>query len=277
MAPPVKKEEKRCSKLSMKGINTSIFLAAFIALSAFMPGNFSFEETQKNYERVGDAYSRKEEYVKMRCRNKEIPEETFGNMFLRVFKREEVMEIWVQKPDGQYVKFNEFKIYAMSGTLGPKRQQGDCQVPEGYYYIDDFNPVSSYHLSLGVNYPNESDMILSTAAHKGGDIYIHGGQASAGCMAMSNYYIEDIYICAVKARTNGQLKIPVLIYPFKMTANNLAYYSAIPQLSKNAKLWRNLAEGYNMFEKTSRLPETYVGADGYYQFIDPASFSASSK
>ena len=100
-----------------------------------MPGNLSFEDTQKSFERVSDAYSRKEEYFKMKCRSKEIPEETFGNMFIRAFKKEQMMEVWVQKPDGKYVKFNEFKIYAMSGMLGPKRQQGDCQVPEGYYFI----------------------------------------------------------------------------------------------------------------------------------------------
>ncbi len=261
----------------MKRFNTGIFLSAFIVLSAFTPGNISFEDNQKNYERVGDAYSRKEEYVKMKCRSKEIPEETFGNIFLRAFKKEEIMEVWVQKPDGKYIKFNEFKIYSMSGTLGPKREQGDCQVPEGYYYIDDFNPVSNYHLSLGISYPNESDLRLSTAPRKGGDIYIHGGHASAGCMAMSNYYIEDIYICAVKAKSNGQQKIPVCIYPFKMTNTNVDYFSRLPQFTKNARLWRNMAVGYNLFEKSNQLPEVYVGSDGYYQFIDAASFSASSK
>ena len=62
-----------------------------------------------------------------------------------------------------------------------------------------------------------------------------------------------------------------------MTTENMNYYSRFTQLSKNVKLWNNLAEGYRMFEKTNRLPEVYVGTDGYYQFIDPASFSASSK
>ncbi len=242
-----------------------------------MPGSFSFEDMQKNYERVNDAYSRKEEYFKMKCRSKEIPEETFGNMFLRVFKQEAIMEVWVQKPDGKYVKFNEFSIYAMSGVLGPKRVQGDCQVPEGYYYINDFNPVSNYHLSLGINYPNESDLRLSTAAHKGGDIYIHGGQASAGCMAMSNYYIEDIYIYAVKARNQGEYKIPVQVFPFKPTDANMDYYSRLREFSKNGKLWKNMQQGYTMFEKTKRLLEVYVGYDGYYRFIDPASVSASAK
>jgi len=261
----------------MKDFKIGFVLLVFLFSSAFMPGNLSFEENQKTFERVNDAYSRKEEYFKMKCRAKEIPEESFGNIFIRVFKKEEIMEIWVQKPDGNFIKFNEFKVYAMSGTLGPKRQQGDCQVPEGFYYINDFNPTSNYHLSLGISYPNESDIYLSDAQRKGGDIYIHGGQASAGCMAMSNYYIEDIYICAVKAKTSGQQKIPVQIFPFKMTKENMNYYSRLTQYNKNTQLWNNLAEGYQMFEKSKQLPETYVGSDGYYLFIDPASISASSK
>jgi murein L,D-transpeptidase YafK len=261
----------------MKWFKASIFLIILASSLAFTPGTLNFEENQKNFDRVGDAYNRKEEYVKMKCRAKEIPEETFGNMFLRAFKAEEMMEVWVQKPDGKYVKFNEFKIYAMSGSLGPKRQQGDCQVPEGFYYINDFNPQSNYHLSLGINYPNESDCKLSPYASKGKDIYIHGGHASAGCMAMSNYYIEDIYICAVKAKTNGQQRIPVQIFPFKMTKEKMDDFSRFPQFAKNLKLWNNLQVGYNMFERTSRLPEVYVGNDGYYKFIDPNTASASTK
>lgn len=261
----------------MKGMKVIFLLLVFAITSAFVPGNLSFEDMQKNFERVNDAYSRKEEYFKMKCRSKEIPEETFGNMFLRVFKQEAIMEVWVQKPDGKYVLFNQFGIYSMSGSLGPKRQQGDCQVPEGFYYINDFNPQSNYHLSLGVSYPNESDMRLSNAPRKGGDIYIHGGKASAGCMAMSNYYIEDIYICAVKAKTNGQQKIPVQIFPFKPTVINMEYYSRFREFAINSKLWKNMQQGYQMFERTNRLPEVYVSANGYYQFIDPASASASAK
>lgn len=261
----------------MKGLKQIVCLLLLLTATGFMPGNVSFEETQKNYERVNDAYSRKEMYVNMRCRSHEIPEETFGNILLRAFKKEEMMEIWVQKPDGNYVKFNEFKIYSMSGLLGPKRIQGDCQVPEGYYYINDFNPVSNYHLSLGISYPNESDELLSHASKKGGDIYIHGGQSSAGCLAMSNYYIEDIYICAVKARSNGQKKIPVQIFPFKMTNQNLQYYSRFPQYARHTALWKNMSYGYQIFEKTKQLPEVYVNSDGYYRFIDPSSVSASAK
>ena len=261
----------------MKYLKQTILLVFFVIACGFMPGNFSFEQSQKRFDRVADAYEKKEEYIFMKCRTRDIPEETFGNMFIRVFKQEQTMEVWVQKQNGQYTLFNEFKIYSMSGTLGPKRAQGDCQVPEGFYCINDFNPQSNYHLSLGVSYPNESDMRLSSAPHKGGDIYIHGGQASAGCLAMSNYYIEDIYICAVKAKTQGQEKIPVQIFPFKPTKINMSYYARYPQFSKNFKLWNNMAEGYFMFEKTKHLPDVYVGYDGYYQFSDATSVQATAK
>lgn len=246
-------------------------------MPGFTPYNFSFEENQKKFDRVKDVYSRKEDFFYMRCRSKDIPEETFGNLLLRAFKKENILEVWVQKPDGKYIKFNEYKIYSMSGTLGPKRAQGDCQVPEGFYYICDFNPQSNYFLSLGINYPNESDMKLSDAPKKGGDIYIHGAKVSAGCLAMSNYYIEDIYLYAVKAIGYGQTKIPVQIFPFRMNRENLNYYSHISLFNKNIKLWNNLEIGYKMFEQTNRLPEVYVGDDGYYKFIDSFTESASFK
>lgn len=249
-------------------------LLVFVISSAFTQQG-SFEDYQKSFPRVHEAFERKNELLKMKCRSMDIPEETFGNMFIRVFKQEAILEIWVQKPDRKYIKFKEFKIYAVSGKLGPKRERGDAQAPEGFYYINEFNPVSNYYLSLGINYPNESDMKLSTAPNKGDDIFIHGAAVSAGCLAMSNYYIEDIYICAVKAHSNGQQRIPVQIFPFKPTIINLEYYSHFADCKPFSKFWNNLAKGYQFFERTNRLPEVVVDSEGYYQFIDPATSSAS--
>lgn len=247
-----------------------LLILIFSAASAFVPGKKTFEEIQKGYSRVHQAYERKERYVNERCEEYGISPENFGSMFIRVFKQEKILEVWVQRPDKKYVRFNRFKIYAGSGTLGPKRQQGDRQVPEGYYYINDFNPQSNYHLSLGINYPNESDMRLSTAPKKGGDIYIHGNEVSIGCLAMSDYYIEDIYIYAVKARNQGQQKIPVHIYPFYPTTNNVAYYTNKPEYKKYKKFWTNLAQGFQFFEKSNRLPEITVNLTGYYDFTAPS-------
>lgn len=243
--------------------------------SAFTPETRSFEDIQKTFTRVKDVYERKEELVKMKCRSLDIPEEAFGKVFIRVFKMECVMEVWVEKPDGKYIKFKEFNIYAMSGLLGPKRIEGDHQVPEGFYYINEFNPQSNYYLSLGINYPNESDRKLSTTTRLGNDIFIHGAQCSAGCMAMSNYYIEDIYMCAVKAHSNGQDKIPVEIFPFKMTSANMAYYNQFKPYKQFAGFWNNLRKGYQFFERTNRVPDVSVGENGQYQFGYPDVAQAS--
>jgi len=261
----------------MKLLKGCFIVVVFLLGSAFKLEKQSFEESQKNFGRVKDVYERKEELIKMKCRSLEIPDETFGNMFIRVFKMEAVMEVWVQRPDSKYIKFKQFDIYALSGLLGPKRQQGDMQVPEGFYYINEFNPQSSYYLSLGINYPNESDMKLSTAQKKGGDIFIHGAQCSAGCLAMSNYYIEDIYMCAVKAINNGQQKIPVQIFPFRMTPENMKYYLSFEPYRPHREFWDNLQEGYKFFETTKRVPDVAVDAHGRYIFMDPHALQAEEK
>ncbi len=86
---------------------------------------------------------------------------------------------------------------------GHKAQRGDGRTPEGWYVIDRRNPNSSYHLSIGVDYPNHEDVEVARAAgvSPGGDIFIHGEPRkfrrkqdwTAGCIAVSNSEIEDIY------------------------------------------------------------------------------------
>lgn len=256
----------------MKAITPFGWSIFFVLLTAFFPSNPSFEESQKTFPRVRDMYERKEDLFAMKCRSRDVPE-TFSNMFIRVFKEEGILELWVQDVNSRYVLFGEYKIYAMSGTLGPKRQEGDAQVPEGFYYIKEFNPFSNYHLSLGINYPNQSDLILSNAPRKGGNIFIHGGNSSAGCIAMSNYYIEDIYMAAVKAQTQGQSKIPVHIFPFKMIPINIEAHSVFAERRGLTAFWKNLAEGYRFFERHKTVPEVSVASNGTYLFSYPSTAS----
>ncbi|HWB62466.1 MAG TPA: L,D-transpeptidase family protein [Chitinophagales bacterium] len=259
----------------MNFFKAGLWIAVLAPLLAAAPGQPGFEELQKRNKNVAEVYDRKEELIKMRCRSLEIPDDSFGNILIRVFKAEALLEVWVQKPDGKYVEFNEYKIYATSGRLGPKREEGDMQVPEGYYYIRDFKPNSNYYMALGINYPNQSDEILSDAEHKGEDIYIHGNHVSAGCMAMSNYYIEDIYICAVKARNYGQQQIPVEIFPFRPTIVNFAYFNQFLDCKPYERFWKNLAEGYNFFEKHQYPPDVSVDTNGKYIFTDPKATQAT--
>ena len=87
---------------------------------------------------------------------------------------------------------------------GHKQQRGDRRTPEGNYYIDRRNPNSSFHLSLGISYPNGHDIEFAAArgVHPGGDIFIHGrgpnfsrarGDWTAGCIAVTDREMEVIY------------------------------------------------------------------------------------
>ncbi|MEE8110827.1 MAG: L,D-transpeptidase family protein [bacterium] len=95
-----------------------------------------------------------------------------GDVFLRVFKLEEELELWARNgPSGPFTLVKTYKAFNLplnytrgrNGGLqeaGPKRRMGDGRVPEGIYKILYHNPWSSYHLSLAIGYPNPSDAIL---------------------------------------------------------------------------------------------------------------------
>src|SRR5690606_4961 len=90
-------------------------------------------------------------------------------------------------------------VLAASGRVGPKLQYGDYQVPEGFYRIEALNPNSRFHLALRVNYPNAFDRAEAARegrTHLGGDIMIHGSNASVGCLAMGDVVSEDLFVLA---------------------------------------------------------------------------------
>src|SRR4051812_10092789 len=94
-------------------------------------------------------------------------------LHLRVYKADDALELWARNADDAFVLVKSYRICARSGGLGPKRGEGDMQVPEGVYAIERFNPNSKFHLSLGLDYPNASDRVRG-ARPFGGDIFIHG-------------------------------------------------------------------------------------------------------
>jgi hypothetical protein len=110
-------------------------------------------------------------------------------------KEERVLEAWGKTPSGWRL-LKSYPVLAASGGPGPKRQEGDLQVPEGIYRLTAFNPRSSYHLSIRVDYPNADDRAaarLERRTHLGGDIYIHGRAVSIGCLAVGDPGIEEVY------------------------------------------------------------------------------------
>lgn len=155
-----------------------------IVVLVFVFGNLaaqtsvSFLDLQRTLPRPGEAMKRKLDTLQKQFRAKNL-EWPFNYMYVRSFKYDGQLEVWVKNTRKEQFKlFKTYKVCALAGSLGPKRMEGDYQVPEGFYYINELNPKSNYHLSLGLNYPNASDRILSDFERPGGDIYIHGSCVS---------------------------------------------------------------------------------------------------
>jgi murein L,D-transpeptidase YafK len=185
-----------------------------------------------------------------------------------VFKDSDEFEIYAKsKTESVYSKLISYKVCGRSGQLGPKRKQGDLQVPEGFYHINRYNPTSNFHLSLGLNYPNLSDQLKSKFSNLGGDIFIHGSCVTIGCLPLTDDFIKEVYLYAIHAKNNGQSKVPVYIFPFKMTDKNFSFNK--DKYKENRDLldfWSNLKNGYDSFEKDKKELKFTIDKNGNYIF-----------
>ena len=174
-------------------------------------------------------------------------------IFIRVFKQESELEVWKERQDGRYYHFKTYPICTWSGKLGPKFKQGDKQAPEGFYTVNrhQMNPNSKFHLSFNLGYPNAFDR-----AHKrtGNFLMVHGRCSSAGCYAMTDGIMEEIYALAREAFIGGQQKFHVHAFPFRMTDENLERHKS----SKHYPFWLTLKDGYDYFELTRKTPKIAV-------------------
>ena len=171
-------------------------------------------------------------------------------VLIRAYKKEAELEVWKMKSSGEYVHIKTFPMCRWSGQLGPKRREGDRQVPEGFYTITpgQMNPNSAYYLSFNVGYPNTLDRAMG---YTGGSIMVHGACSSAGCFSMTDEQIEEIYAIAREAFAGGQRAIQMQSMPFRMTPENLAKH----RLDSNMPYWRQLKEGTDRFDVTKREPQ----------------------
>lgn len=230
------------------------------------PAKGTFRAEQKKVARVKTAYDLKWPKLKTDLHAIGVDTSSF-QLFIRIFKQEGEVEAWVKSP-----KMSAFKLFATypvcqsSGDLGPKRCQGDGQVPEGFYHIYTFNPYSNYHLSLGVSYPNASDKVFACKRDPGGAIMIHGNCVTIGCIPITDDKIRELYVLAVEARNDGQQEIPIHIFPAKLSTEKLAALKKQYTDPATQHLWDNLKEGYDKFEGTKLLPVVSVDAKGKYLF-----------
>jgi murein L,D-transpeptidase YafK len=189
-------------------------------------------------------------------------------IYIRVFKHERVLQLWARShADAPFTLVTEYAVCALPGQLGPKRRMGDLQVPEGFYFIDEFNPKSAYHLSLRVDYPNLADRMRRQPFALGGDIYIHGGCETVGCVPIEDHNIEELYWAAAQAMEAGQNIIPVHIFPARLEPQRIQWLAETFRPEADLlDFWRNLADGYEFFERTRRVPWVTVDRDGRYAF-----------
>lgn len=179
---------------------------------------------------------------------------SFGSpVFIRIFKQQRELEVWLDAADGEFKRFKTYRICNYSGHLGPKLKQGDRQSPEGFYFVkpQQLNPWSRFHLSFNLGYPNRYDR---HHGRTGSALMVHGDCVSIGCYAMTDEGIEEIYTLINAALRGGQPFFRVHIFPFPLEDEKLAQHKRNPWFS----FWQNLKEGYDYFEQYKRPPNIEV-------------------
>jgi murein L,D-transpeptidase YafK len=218
-----------------------------------------------NPDRATTAHTEKAPFLKKIFAEKGIIWSNF-ELFFRVLKLEQILEVWIKNKDFQ--AFQHFQTYSFcvnSGTLGPKRSEGDRQIPEGIYHLNRFNPQSKFYLSLGLNYPNPSDTLLREGEQAGGDIFIHGGCKSTGCVAVTDDKIKEIYTLAAEAKRLGQTHIRADFFPMHLRQNALDdYLVKHPEMERHRLFWQDLERIYQDFEQTKKLKTVNIDANGRY-------------
>jgi murein L,D-transpeptidase YafK len=178
--------------------------------------------------------------------------------------------------DGRYHRFATYPICRWSGLLGPKLVTGDRQAPEGFYTVasDQMNPNSRWHRSFNLGFPNAYD---AARGRSGSALMVHGGCSSAGCYAMTNAVIDEIWRLTSAALAGGkQKRFQVQIYPFRMSEQNLMAHAENPHIA----FWRQLKRGSDLFE-SEWLPPTVEVCQSQYRFgpgrtLEPAAFASGA-
>lgn len=190
-------------------------------------------------------------------------------VFVRIFKQEGQLELWLKR-NGRFSLYKTYPICKWSGRLGPKVKEADYQSPEGFYSVStrQLNPNSNYYRAFNVGYPNAFDR---QNGRTGGLVMVHGACKSVGCFAMTDPGIEEIYGFVAAALAAGQQEVPVHIFPFRMTESTIARetgggwmaFVGGGNYSQWSQFWRNLKEGYDLFEQTGEPPVAFACGDHY--------------
>jgi len=140
-------------------------------------------------------------------------EEEGVRLRLIAFKQEQVLQLWAEEEQGEWVLRSTYPFTGFSGTLGPKLREGDRQIPEGIYRVLSLNPNSRFHLSIELDYPNAFDRRMAQRdgrENPGGEIFIHGGSATVGCIPIGDPAIEQLFL---QLALSGFEQVEVIMAP----------------------------------------------------------------
>lgn len=167
-------------------------------------------------------------------------------------KAERRLEVWARNADAPFQRIATYEILGASGELGPKLREGDRQVPEGVYRISSLNPNSQFHLSMELNFPNEFDRAVALKdgrVNLGGEIFIHGGRGSIGCLAMGDGVIERLFVLVARV---GRENVRVVVAPEEPIGTKF------PSPLANSVPWA--AELHSLILEQLRVIRGYTGA-----------------
>ncbi len=252
------------NKLFFAKITIFAFLYCSLPAIVFAQGNTPPNKFVNH--RVEVAFTKTEDSIKAQFLRQKLawpPQE----MYVRSFKYDRFLEVWVKgTAEDSFKLFKTYKVCMQSGATGPKRMEGDYQVPEGFYHINEFNPNSNYHLSLGLNYPNASDKILADPVRPGSAIYIHGNCVSVGCIPITDVYIEELYVIGSYTKAAGQEFIPVHVFPVDYRQKkSQEYLNTVIENDTYLKDFNiRLKQAFTYFQAKKELPVIMVNRQGDY-------------
>ncbi len=165
---------------------------------------------------------------------------------LLAFKKEHMLQLWAKDDEHSWKMINKYPLTASSGRLGPKLRENDRQIPEGIYRLTSFNPFSTMHLSMMINYPNNFDRLQASKEGRtklGNNIFLHGKSFSVGCLAVGDKAIDELFLLAYRVGLNH---VKLVIAPNDLRQSKPAT-SAFAQPRWMPELYQQISQELNHF------------------------------
>lgn len=168
---------------------------------------------------------------------------------LLAFKQERQIQLWAKNEDQPWHYIHTYPLTAFSGRLGPKLKENDRQIPEGIYRLTTFNPFSSMHLSMMINYPNQFDRLQAIKDGRrqlGSSIFLHGKAMSVGCLAVGDKAIDQLFLLV---RRVGLNHVQLIIAPNDLRKNKPAT-ATFAQPRWLPELYKEITAALSQFPKS---------------------------